>query len=107
MSNTVKHTKGEWESEGGATQMELPGQMFWTCNVFCEREKVAICYGDTSDEAEANARLISAAPILLEALIEVSPLIDGLINRTRTGKKRDELCDLNIKVKSAIAKAPT
>ena len=39
---------------------------------------------------------------LVEALEEVSPLIDGLINRTPTGKKRNELCDMNIKVKQAL-----
>lgn len=40
---------------------------------------------------------------LVEALMEVSPLLDGLINRTPTGKQREELCDMNIKVKSALA----
>ena len=41
----------------------------------------------------------------LEALKEVSPLLDGLINRTPTGKKRNELCDMNIKVKTEIQNA--
>ena len=53
----------------------------------------------------ANKYLRDAAPDLYKALSEVSPLLDGLINRTPTGKKRDELCDLNIKVKAALLKA--
>lgn len=56
-------------------------------------------------EADANSILMASATDLYFALKEVSPLIDGLINRTPTGKKRDELCDLNIKVKSALLKA--
>lgn len=40
---------------------------------------------------------------LLEMLKVVSPIIDKHIDRTPSGLKRNELCDLNIKIKSAIA----
>lgn len=42
--------------------------------------------------------------MLFDSLAECSPIIDGLINRTPTGKARNELCDLNIKTKTVIEK---
>jgi hypothetical protein len=39
---------------------------------------------------------------LREALKECSPLIDALINRTESGKARNELTDINIKVKTVL-----
>lgn len=55
--------------------------------------------------AERILKQLNCHEDLLEALKEVSPLLDGLINRTPTGKKREELCDINLQVKSAISKA--
>lgn len=55
-------------------------------------------------EAE-NAELRESRDELLEILKEVSPLLDGLINRTPSGIKRIELCDINILVKTAINNA--
>jgi len=41
---------------------------------------------------------------LLDALKEVSPLIDEIILRLPTGKNRNDVCDFNIKIKSIIQK---
>lgn len=61
----MSYTKGPWEKK-------VFGDSF---AVFHERgERVAYCYGayasNTREEAEANARLIAAAPELLEACKE-------------------------------------
>lgn len=57
------------------------------------------------DEAKANATLIAASPDMYRALKEVALIISSLINKTPTGKERNYLCDLNIKLLSAINKA--
>jgi hypothetical protein len=51
-----------------------------------------------------NTRLKEYNKVLLEALKDVSPLIDELIFRLPTGKNRTEVCDFNIKIKAAIQK---
>lgn len=58
------------------------------------------CYDECNRRGKKN-NYVS----LLEALKECSPLVDGLINRTPSGTKRNELTDINIKVKSAILEA--
>lgn len=60
----MKHTKGTWKIEDhqiGSGESHLGG--FKT--VICELNK------HLSDEGKANAKLIAAAPELLEALIEI------------------------------------
>lgn len=61
------HTKGPWEMAGdGAEIWPLTGP-----NAHCELARVVGVCGDSSwfakEEAKANARLITAAPDLLEA----------------------------------------
>lgn len=51
--------------------------------------------------------MVNAHEELIEALKECSPLIDGLINRTPSGKQRNELTDINIKVKTILEKDKT
>lgn len=53
-------------------------------------------HGTSDDEAEANARLIAAAPCLLEAL-------EGLLAKVECGTALD--CDLCDAARAAIAKA--
>lgn len=68
MTETVKHTPGPWQIEFGHTQT-ASGIQYWQvtdgadaicCNQFCY-----------TGDAEVNARLIAAAPDLLEALVMV------------------------------------
>lgn len=67
--------------------------------------KIQIERNKNKTNQDANIRLILASKDLLKACKKVSPLLDGLINRTPSGKKRNELCDINILVKTAINKA--
>lgn len=87
-------TPGEWEiteTESGSMSIAEKSDHSIIC-VLAEWRK----------ERKANARLICQAPAMYAALNEVGPLLDGLINRTPSGYKRNELCDLNIKVKTIL-----
>ena len=84
-----KHTPGPWQVEFGHTQ-QLSGSVYWqvhdgsdaiACNQFC-----------WAGNAEANARLIAAAPDLLDALMSA----DGLLRQLGHSLPN---------VKDAIAKA--
>lgn len=68
-----------------------------------QRRGVAICPG-----LQANAHLIAAAPTLYEALAECLDIIkdaDGGDPATHTGWASDELCDLWMRARAALAKA--
>lgn len=57
----------------------------------------ALVFGDTEKEAEANARLIAAAPDLLEAC--------KAINALATGQGRLNMLDVAAMARAAITKA--
>lgn len=65
----TKHTKGEWEVTNQypnglsslAEHIEIKSEQWSIAAVFTD--------GESKEEAEANAKLIAAAPELLEALI--------------------------------------
>lgn len=69
----TKHTEGEWRAmpfglaEEGVTKVlsNIPNNGFgtWICSTFVSVSKV--------DESEANAKLIAAAPDMLEALMNL------------------------------------
>jgi hypothetical protein len=101
----TKHTKGEWlieidhpESEPTAENkchmIEIRTKTFeWICSV--------MPYGKKSkEETEANAKLIAAAPDLLEALIEALPAVEELNGEFQEGWE-----DTINKIKKAIKKA--
>ena len=60
------HTKGEWILNGSCRVNEKD-KIFYRQNVGTKTKGVAIVSGVGSDECEANARLIAAAPDLLRA----------------------------------------
>jgi hypothetical protein len=65
MSTETKHTKGPWRASGGS--LTVP-----KCHVMSGNGKdsyaLAHVFGESDTERMANARLIAAAPELLEAL---------------------------------------
>jgi hypothetical protein len=92
----MTHTSGPWtvieKCEG--TQVIVSGPEDWV--------GVALVYGDTDEEAEANARLIAAAPELLDAI----ELAYDLLN-TMTTSEYSRGGDANVRhvLRTAIAKA--
>jgi hypothetical protein len=69
-----KHTKGNWDKvpqSVNGKDIILDGMYCFFVESKTTALKLAIAIGFTEEEAEANAKLISASPELLEALIEV------------------------------------
>ena len=64
----MKHTLGSWIIEGRSIQGKCFAGTY--CNI-CDKVR-----GGSPEESQANARLIAAAPELLEALREVVALSD-------------------------------
>ena len=102
-----KHTKGPWRTEAYGDEFEVIGFPTW----LCERHRIRgewtvasvddLC-GDHPEEAEANARLIAAAPELLDAC---KRLLEEL--RLIRMKDSDAVYDTTCRVAAdaAIAKA--
>jgi hypothetical protein len=57
------------------------------------------------EEAEANAKLISCAPEMLESLIILQKRLEFLINLTPSGTERNIMCDENVLCLDLIKKA--
>ena len=72
MSNKMKHTPGPWIVEDNPVSIDLEGEN--TVIVYCPEGvgygRVAMVYAECGrvDELEPNARLIAAAPDMLETL---------------------------------------
>ena len=70
----LKHTKGEWYYvDGNDSSCEV--NVGETVVSICRWEKNSGIMSINREEMEANAKIISAAPDLLEALIEAKELI--------------------------------
>lgn len=77
MENNFKHTKGPWtinpttwKNKAGSKVIDIDAL---EANVECMASiYVGIENEDAESEASANAKLIAAAPCLLEALIEIT-----------------------------------
>ena len=65
---TRAHTPGPWKAHNA----RLVDSRIYKANVHMEKPENGLMpaagYGHTPEQAEANARLIAAAPVLLEAL---------------------------------------
>lgn len=69
-----KHTPGPWHWQGSALRAG-PDEVLWGDNIIGEgatfAERIGACGPSTEPAAEANARLIAAAPDLLQTLKHV------------------------------------
>nr|WP_064247000.1 hypothetical protein [Rhizobium leguminosarum]OAP95128.1 hypothetical protein A4U53_18070 [Rhizobium leguminosarum] len=96
-----RHTPGPWrvDSDNDGYGIEIVGRPTWPCSRFGVQgdwDIAKIEELDNDAEARANARLIAAAPELLEALLDI-------IGDNEFGCHRPAY----IKARSAIAKAVT
>lgn len=91
MNKTVKHTPGPWKIWNGEIIEDAP------------RAKT-VC---AEPDKKADARLIAAAPELLEALKEAHPFLIRLGDFIGNGEGKTgmERCNVVLKVVNAIAKA--
>lgn len=93
----VKHTPGPWEVSKGFHK-----------NRIADSDDAAIGYAlGSNDEAEANARLIAAAPEMLEALYEAEEYFDNRADadNDETGFVPNTEMKLLVSIRAAIAKA--
>ena len=89
MMDTTKHTPGPWHAADDG------GEVF-------DAEYIPVCYMNgigqasefiTEKEAEANARLIAAAPELLEACIEMRGYLAGLLGGDESESQHVRMLD--------------
>lgn len=91
-----QHTPGPWTPKGHVWQHNLD---CWTRPVYTADHRVAqTAMALTRDECEANARLIAAAPEMLEALVGLMEAWDG-------AKSLLDLSERIPAIRAAIAKA--
>ncbi len=103
MKTMDNFTQGKWETSGVAIK-DIRDPVFYHVDVICnETIRVAKSSGVGEELALANAKLIAAAPDLLEACRGLQQAIRkyGLLDI----KKRFSLCTADAQVNTAIAKA--
>lgn len=103
MTTKTKHTPGPWSVD---PDFDAVDDGDYTREVFDDPEQrlVATVHGDTAEEAAANARLIAAAPDLLEACKAALAIFDERRDKyLPRGISDDEFADTVLR--PAIAKA--
>ena len=91
----MKHTKGKWNLRGNKIFIEDTFKSVATVHVV--KNYKDITFEPIEDiEANANATLMSKAPELLEAVINLQKRLEFLINATPSGIERNAMCDENI-----------
>jgi hypothetical protein len=97
----MSHTPGPWKPAEKAAESFLiaspinPQSSYWECAVISGVRLIAVVRGGTPEEAIANARMVAAAPDLLEAL-------KGLVEPDRSGRHLEAARQA---ARAAIAKA--
>lgn len=96
MTTKTKHTAGPWRSVWASfgTEVDIRGPKYQ------DRSSVQIATMADTDERDANARLIAAAPDLLAALQEIRVWCDANINGVPT-----EYGKMMERAEAAISKA--
>lgn len=91
------HTPGPWEAEGQEVRGKCKDGVIWTI------AKVGLVL-EQDEQMESNARLIAAAPEMMDALIEVRKSISWIVANT-SGEIKDLLSVDQKRIKAVIAKA--
>lgn len=105
----VKHTPGPWFIENDGDSLNVIGHPTWECSRFGKAGEWDVAtitefHEDNKDETISNARLISAAPDLLECLVELYAIVRGecpqILNEDSGGS-----AELELSIIEAISKA--
>jgi len=94
----AKHTPGPWEAAEHGDYGDYDGQCIV---VLGDDLRIAVVLGEGTPETRANARLMAAAPELLEALQYMTALALGPAG----GVSQQQKSDVLTKARAAIAKA--
>jgi hypothetical protein len=107
MKTETKHTKGEWTifvhkecTYPGIECLSSQGNF----SIACIGNDLEGIQGRTKEEAIANAKLIAAAPDMLEALIDLVEMVSPIIMKMGVKKVYRELLSIE-QAKRAIRKA--
>ncbi len=103
----VKHTPGPWTDKGGSAGAVWAGNEF-IASVYPNAQPGWDGYGrfDRQDETEANARLIAAAPDLLETLVMMADAVDPLVSAPPiVGPITQRVRTALVEARAAIARA--
>ncbi len=98
----MKPTPGPWTTDAQGAIFGPDGRPIQTCGIY------AVRFGEGTEEAYANARLIAAAPDLLEALVKAAiPLeaIHASVHWELAEELKDAVADAVSVIRKAIAKA--
>lgn len=93
MSEQSKHTPGPWTIDDGNIILGDKGL------------SVAEVYADDLEQQRHNARLIAAAPTMLEALVDLVETLQNVRMQDGGGQIQDEYADMFSEARAAIAKA--
>jgi len=95
------YTKGPWEWDGNVCDYDKDNEAPWLVTERKNNTSYVVLSGEIECDSEANARLIAAAPELLEALEEANDMADKLLRGVPV-RNADEVI---LRVSKAIAKA--
>ena len=93
-----KYTKGEWniDSFARSNNIEYSRIVSRKCGkVICNIERYASSVPVPEDEYKANAKLIAAAPNLLEELSKVFEILDNVQELNMNNYNEDQVRELN------------
>lgn len=77
--SVTKHTPGPWEWDGNVWAYDADNEAPWLVqSPWQSVESKTVLKGSIKCDSEADARLIAAAPELLEALVKLAALYDAM-----------------------------
>jgi len=101
----TKHTPGPWRGE-----LDGPLNKVFQGSIYCDShhdEDVAVTWGETAEEAEANTNLIATTPEMLDVLSDALETMNILLNEMPKEEVvlRHEIAGRKLQIEAIIQKA--